>query len=157
MTSTDHRSTSPSSGSASGTTMNRVLPMALAGLALSAGLTAVGTFVGPNDTGDATRDDVSTWLVCVAIAAVTALIAFGLVVRTAGSGNPSRRAAILSVVSVLSVAVFWAGLPGVLAAAAVACALVDRDKVGSLGTGSKAGLALAALATAGATVLAFVG
>ena len=139
------------------TTASRTPLLATIGIGTSAVLTAIGTFLGPNDTGDATRDDPSTWLICVGIAVVTALVVFGLVVRTAPSGNAPRRALVLGVVAVLSVAVFWAGLPAVVAAGAVACALLDRDRLGSFDAMSKAGLVLAGLATAAAAVLAFVG
>lgn len=131
--------------------------LAALGIGASAVLTSVGTFIGVNDTGDATRDDVSTWLFCVGIAVAAALIAFGLVVRTAARGNAGRRALLVGIASVLSVAVFWAGIPTVLAAAALACALVERDVRGSFGSLSKAGIALAGLATAAAVNLAFFG
>ena len=131
--------------------------LAALGIGASAVLTAVGTFVGPNDTGDATRDDPSTWLMTVGIALAAAIVVFGLVVRTASRGDAGRRALVLGVVTLLSVAVFWAGVTTVLAAAALACALVERDRRGSFGTPSTVGLVLAGVATIAATLLAFVG
>ena len=139
------------------TSTSRTPLLAALGIGASALLTAIGTFVGPNDSGDATRDDVSTWLICVGIAVATAVIGFGLVVRTAPQGNAARRALIAAVVAVLSIAVFWAGIPMVLVAVAVACALIDRDAHGSFSTPSKVGLGLAGLTTVAAVTLAFVG
>ena len=131
--------------------------LAALGLAASAVLTAIGTFLGENTSGDESRDDVSTWLTCVGIAAVAAALVFGLVVRTAAHGHAGRRALITGILAVLSVAVFWAGLPMVLAAGALACALVDRDEQGSLGGAAGVGVALGGVAAAAAVVLAFVG
>lgn len=131
--------------------------LAALGFGASAVLTAIGTFWAVNDSSDASRDEISTWLVCVAIAGVTALIAFGLVVRTAPGGNAGRRSAITGVVAFLSLAVFWAGIPTVLAAAAVACALTDRDTRGSFGTAAKIGLGLSAVTTVAAVLAAIFG
>lgn len=139
------------------TSTSRTPLLAAIGIGSSTVLTAVGTFVGENDTGDATRDDLSTWLMTVGIAAVAALVVFGLVVRSAPRGNAGRRTLALGIVALLSVAVFWAGFTTVISAAALACALVDRDVRGTFGTPAKVGLVLAGLAAAAVTSLAFVG
>lgn len=129
------------------------------GLGSSALLTAVGTFADltDNESGSAGTDEIGSWLTCLAIAAVAAAIAFGLVVRTAARGNAGRRSLLTAVVAFLSLAVFWAGLPAVLAAAAVACALVDRDRHEAFGAMAKVGLAVSAIVTALAVMLAIAG
>jgi hypothetical protein len=138
------------------TTASRNPLLAAIGVVTSLIATAIGTFwdISGNDTADHTFTE---YLWTVGTTAVCAAIVFGLVVRTAAQGNASRRAAILGVFAVLSIAVFWAGFPLVLAAGALACALADRDRVGSFGVGSKVGLALGALAAAVAAVLAVIG
>ena len=119
--------------------------------------TAVGTFWDLTNNEKSNNHSFGEYLFTVGTTAICAAIVFGLVVRTAANGNPSRRAAVLGVVSVLSIAVFWAGFPIVLAAGVLACALADRDKTGGFGAGSKTGLVLAALSTAAAVMLAIVG
>jgi hypothetical protein len=131
--------------------------LAALGIATSAVLTAVGTFwdATGNDTrhGHATRE----YLVTLGIIVAFAALAYGLGVRTARRGNPGRRAVVFGVLAVVSFVAYWAGLPAVLASAAVACALAQKDEQGSFSTGSKAALALAAVGTAAAAVLAVVG
>jgi hypothetical protein len=143
---TDDRTTAPS----------RTPLLAALGIAAAAVLTAVGTFwdVNNNDQGKA---DASEWFITLGFIAVGSAIVYGLVVRTAAAGNPGRRSAVLGIVAVPSLAVFWAGLPMVLVSAAVTCALLDKDKLGSFGTGSKAGLGLSTVATLGAVALAITG
>ena len=130
--------------------------LAALGIAAAAVLTAVGTFWDVNNN-DAEPGKTSEWLVCLGIIAVAAAVAYGLVVRTAATGNPGRRAVILGVVAFLSNAVFWAGLPMVLASAAVACAFVDKDGRGSFGGPAKAGIVLAVLTAIPAVQLAIFG
>ena len=138
------------------TAPSRTPLLAALGIAAASVLTAVGTFwdVNNNDTGDT---QVSEWLVCIGIIAVAAAVVYGLVVRTAATGNPGRRALILSVVGFLSNVVFWAGLPMVIASAAVACAFIEKDKLGSMSTPSKVSLVVVALTTVAAVQLAIFG
>jgi len=139
------------------TAPSRTPLLAALGFASSAVLTGIGTFwdVTNNDKVD-DNTFADYWPVLV-IAAVALAVVYGLVVRTAAKGNPGRRAVILGVVGFLSNAVFWAGLPMVFASATLACALADKDKLGSFGTWSKVGVVLAALTTAGAVSLAITG
>jgi hypothetical protein len=139
------------------TAPSRTPLLAALGIAASAVLTAVGTFWDITGNEPSDNHSASDYWPVLAIIAVTAAIVFGLVVRGAERGNPGRRSAVLGVVGVLSVAVFWAGLPMVLAAGSFACALADKDRRGSFGGGSKAGLALSALVTAGAVSAAIAG
>jgi hypothetical protein len=129
--------------------------LAALGLTVSSALTAVGTFWAVND-GDNSDHSASDWLVTVGIAAVATAIVFGLVVRTAASGNPGRRAIILGVVALLSDVVFWAGLPAVLATGALACALTAKDQ-DRFTAAPKVALALAGLTVVGAVNLAILG
>jgi hypothetical protein len=131
--------------------------LAVLGFAASALLTAMGTFWDLTDNESGDSHSFSDYWPVLVMAAVTAAIVYGLVVRTAASGNPGRRSAVLGGVGFLSNAVFWAGLPAVIASAAVACALAQKDRDGSLSAGSKTGLGLAALTLAAAVVLAIGG
>ncbi|MDZ5622329.1 hypothetical protein SFC88_15915 [Nocardioides sp. HM23] len=99
----------------------------------SAVLTAIGTFWNPLSSYEATQtsEDVINWLVVVAISAVGAGIVFGLVVRTTPPGGGRVRTAVLTVLAVLSLAVFWTGLPMVFAGGAVCCALTNPRSVGT--------------------------
>ena len=131
--------------------------LAALGVAASALLTAVGTFwdVTGNESGD--NNSFSEYWPVLIIIAVTAAVVFGLVVRGAEAGNPGRRSLVLGIVSVLSNVVFWAGLPMVLVAGAVACALAEKETKGAFGTGSKVAFGLSLLATAAAVSAAIAG
>lgn len=120
----------------------------------SAVLTAIGTFWSPLASYEATRSmqDFYTWLVVVAITLVGAAIVFGAVVRTTPPQGGRVRTLVLAVLAVLSVAVFWTGLPMVLAGGAVCCALVAPRA-----TSSRIALVLAALVTAVAVWAALAG
>ena len=85
------------------------LAPAAAAFALSALLAAWGTF---GEDGS----NVGEYLVVLVIVLVAIGIVFGVVIPRALSGaNAARTAVILSVLGVLTVAVFWSGLPPVLA------------------------------------------
>jgi cytochrome bd-type quinol oxidase subunit 2 len=139
------------------TAPSRTPLIAAIGYAVTAVLTAMGTFWDLTNNESDSHHDASEYFIVLGIAAVGAALVFGLVVRTAATGNPGRRALILSVVGFLSVAVFWAGLPAVIAAGALACALTQKDKDGSFSVASKTALALSAITVALAVMLAIVG
>jgi hypothetical protein len=139
------------------TAPSRTPLLAAFGVAASAVLTAMGTFWDLTDNEEGSNHGAGDYFIVLGIIAVAVAIVYGLVVRNAGAGNPGRRAAILAVVSVLSIAVFWAGLPMVLVSGVVACALAEKDKLGSFGAGSKVGLALSVPVTAMAVWLAIAG
>lgn len=138
---------------------NRSTRLAIAGLLLALAATAVGTFLDltGNEPDNSTAGEADAYLATTGMALVFLGLAYGLGVRGAAKGNPSRRSGILGVLATLSVAVFWSGAPFVLASAALACALVDRDRLGSFGVGSKVGLAFSAIAAAGAVTCAIAG
>jgi len=121
---------------------------------LSVVLTAIGTLWSPLASYEATRtkDDIISWLVIVAFTVVAAAIVFGLVVRTAPPGGGRVRTLVLAVLAVLSIAVFWTGLPVIFAGGAVCCALANPRAIGS-----RIALVLAALVTAVAVWSALAG
>jgi hypothetical protein len=121
--------------------MSRRLPIALASFALSAVLTAIGSFRGDNE------NEWRSWLIVLAIAAVATAIVFWVVIPRIG--NLERGALILAIVGALTIIVFWAGLPVVLAGGATLLALEARDRAAT-------GLSTAALIIAGITVIAAV-
>jgi predicted membrane protein len=147
------RTSSPRSASATRAASTR-LPL-LAGLAIgvAAVLTAIGTFYDNEETGHT----LSEWLIVLGIIAVGAAVVFGLVVRTAPTGDPARRSLVLAVVALVSGLVFWTGLPVVLAVGAIACALVARDVRGRFDTIPAVAVALSALVIVAVAVLAFTG
>lgn len=143
----------------SATGLSRAWKLGIGGYLLASACTAVGTFLDltGNDSPDAPDDDASVYLIVLAIQLGIALVAFGLGYRGAGRGSASRRSAVLGVLAALAFVVFWTGAPVLFAAASVACALVDRDRLGSFGTGSKVGLVGSALAVTANVVLAVIG
>jgi hypothetical protein len=105
---------------------------------LAAALAAWGTFGGSGDNG------VGEYLVVVAISVVAAAIVFGAVIpRTERSGMYARNGVILSVLGILSVFVFWTGLPPILGLGGLYLGAQQRDSLGL------AAVALGALAVFG--------
>lgn len=100
---------------------------------LSLVLTAIGTFWSPLADYEATHsaDDLVSYGIVVAIIAVAVAVVFGLVVRKAEPARGRVRTAVLTVLSVLSLAVFWAGLPMVLAGGAACLAMEHPRSLGS--------------------------
>jgi hypothetical protein len=103
-----------------------------------------------NEEGDA---DVVGWLI---VSAVASLIAAVLLMRLvpaseaepSGDNKPARRALILGVLSVITIAVFWTGLPFALGVPALVLAATGRARAPQEGHGGQATAAavLAALA-----------
>lgn len=139
------------------TSPNRNGLLAVFGAVDAAVLTAVGTFTDITGNEPGADHQASDWFVCLGIIAVATAVVFGLVVRTAAAGNPGRRGVILGVLSVLTVAVAWSGLPMVLAAGALACAFLRKDRNGAFGPAGIAILVDVALATVGAIAFAVAG
>ena len=86
--------------------------------------------------------------VCV-VAADNALASFAM----AAIGHPGRRSGILAALAALGLFVNPTGIPLVLAAASVACALKERDLHGSYDYPAELGLLLSALTTAVSVLL----
>ena len=130
---------------------------ALAGAAMSTGLTAYGTFKEHDQPGDTTA-----WLyINLPIIAVATAVIFGVVVRYAlhdiSGGRTARTGLILSLAAVATTVVFYLGLNAVLAAAATCCVLAVRRHTGRLSSMSAVTLALSAAAVGLAIVLAIYG
>jgi hypothetical protein len=129
---------------------------ALAGAAVSAVLTAYGTFKGGHG------HSADEWLlVNLPIIAIATAVIFGTAVRYAlrdGSGSRAARTAlILAVAGVATTVVFYLGLNAVLAAAATCCALAARRAAGRWSSVAVVSLALSAAAVGLAIVLAIYG
>lgn len=126
------------------------------GAGISLVLTAVGTFwdVSGNDT--AAHDGLSDYLPVVGVVAVATVLVFGLVVRTATPASAGTRSLVLGVLSVLTLIVFWSGLPAVLALGAIGCAAVARVS-GRVPVTAKAGAGLGMVALGLAVVAALFG
>lgn len=147
-------STSTTTSTSHPTVLQNWQPFAVISSGLAAVLTAIGTFWSPLADYEATRSisDLYSWLIVLAMIAVGVALVFGVVVRRATSANAAKRAMVLAVLAVLSVAVFWTGLPVVFAGGAVCCALVEPRRIPSRIT-----LALAALVAAAAVWAALAG
>jgi hypothetical protein len=119
------------------------------GAGVSVVLTALGTFwdFNGNDTGQ--NDGIGSYLIVVGLILVAVAVVFAVVAR----GASATKALVLGILSLLTIPVFWAGLPVVLAAGSAACAF----GLPTLGAKAKVGVGLSAVATVLATVLAFVG
>lgn len=126
------------------------------GVAIAVALTAFGTFT--NLTGEAEEGGhtVREYLVVVAIIAIGALVVFGLVARVVTPANAGTFGVGFGLVGLLSVLVFWTGLPAVLAAGAVAAAAVDA-RSGAMSLPAKVGVGLAVLTLLPAVSLAIWG
>jgi hypothetical protein len=110
-------------------------------------LLAIGAYSGSDD-------DTGYFLVASAIAIAVAVILFwGIVPRIT---RPGLGGLIMGIVAVVSLAVFWLGLPSPLAGAATVLGLAARESGSEAGKGN-AGLGLAAIAVVAAVVFAFIG
>ena len=101
-------------------TRTSYVPIAVASVALAAALAAWGTF------GEA-EDRWGSYLAVLAIIAIGALVVFaGIVPRVEHAGPVG---VVFSAAAVLSIAVFWSGLPIVLAAGGAVLGWVARVSV----------------------------
>jgi hypothetical protein len=101
-----------------------------------------------NEEGDA---DVVGWLIVSAVASlIAALLLMRFVPATeaepSGDNKPARRALVLGVLSLITVAVFWTGLPFALGVPALALAATGQARAPQEGHGGQA-TAAAVLAT----------
>lgn len=86
-------------------------PVAIGALAVSVGLAALGVF------GEAADADTTGFLVVCVIAAVASVLVFGFVVPSGLRKEAAPGTALaLSILGLAAVAVFWSGLPPILAA-----------------------------------------
>ena len=124
-------------------------PLALASFALSAALTAIGTFSGDDD------NQWRQWLIVLGIAALATLIVFWVVVPRVN--RLGRGALILAILGAIAISVFWLGIPVVLAGGAALLALEARRASADDARLATPALALAGLTVIAAVVFAFVG
>ena len=139
----------------------RTLAAATAVLIFVALLFAYVLDVTNNEDGDG---DVRGWLI---VSVVASVIAAALLMRfvpateadPGGDNKPARRALILGVLSLITVAVFWTGLPFALGVPALALAATGRARASQEGHGGQATTAaiLAALAVVVSIVLCVAG
>ncbi len=127
--------------------LSRRVPVALASFALSAGLTAIGSFRGSG------THEWRSWLIVLAIsAAVTAIVFWAIVPRI---GNLDRGSLILAIIGAVAIVVFWAGVPVPIAGGAALLALEARERAAT--RSNTAALAIAGLTVIAAIALAFAG
>ena len=124
------------------TTASRTPMLAGVGLAAAAAVCAVAA------------DDPLAFFV---MAAVVGALAFGLWVVPAANGHPGRRSGILALLAVVGLLVSSTGIPLVLAAASVACAVKQRDLDGRYDYPAELGLLLSAVVTAVTVLLVAIG
>jgi hypothetical protein len=98
-------------------------PVAVAAVAVATAFAALGTFGSPGGNDGATE-----FLVVLAIVAIGAVAVFGFVVpRGLGHEAAGASALVLSILGVLTVAVFWTGLPPILAAGGILLGWAGRN------------------------------
>jgi len=120
-----------------------VAPTAIGAIALATVLAAVGTYADSSDQG--TKE----FLIVCAIIAVAAAVVFGLVVPRGLQREAAGATALtLSILGLLTVAVFWSGLTPILAGAGVLLGWAGRRAVRGRGM---------CLAATGIGALALVG
>lgn len=115
--------------------MERLLfPVALIATGAAAALAAWGTFGNSSPAGGQDPGGESSlwdYLIVLVIIGVAALAVFGWVApRALRKESAARTALILSVLGLLTVAVFWSGLPPVLAAAGILLGWASREAAG---------------------------
>lgn len=136
--------------------MKRIKVFVPLGALLSVLLTAIGTFKSDEGLFTTVNPQLGEWvivLVAILVAAVIVWVVGSRAVRE--GGNPSPTSLVLAVLGVLSIAVFWLGLPSVFAAGAAATGLEAKDR-GSKTPGTIA-LVLAGLTVIFAIYIAFTG
>jgi hypothetical protein len=99
-----------------------VWPIAAIAVAVASALAAWGTFSGD-------EHDAGEYLVVLAIIAVATVIAFGWLVRRAfRSGAFGGTGLILAVLGLVSLTIFWSGLPPILGLAGAFLGWVGRER-----------------------------
>lgn len=127
------------------------------GIAVALLLTAVGTFTNLAGEAEEGGHTASEYLVVVGMIAIGALVVFGLVARVVTAANAGSFAVGFGVVGLLSVLVFWTGLPAVLAAGALASAAADARSGDAMSLPARVGVGFAVLALALAVAMAVYG
>ena len=139
----------------------------VAGATVALGCTLVGSFVdtpwksgaggwGVDTSGGGGWSGLALLVAIVAVAAVLVGLATSRA-RGVAPERAARRALVLGVLAVVTIAVFWTGLPPVLAGGAAGVAVDSRRRLGRLPAAAAVALVLAVLVVAGAAYLAFTG
>ena len=139
----------------------------VAGAAVALGCTLVGSFVdtpwkagapgwGVDASGGGGWGGLALLVVFVAVGALLVGLATSRA-RGVAPERAARRALVLGVLAVVTIAVFWTGLPPVLAGGAIGLALGSRRRLGRLPATGAVALGLAVLVVVGAGYLAFTG
>jgi hypothetical protein len=149
--------TTTPTGRRTASTSASLAPAAAAGIALATVFTAIGTFQDADD--HAWRQMIVTFGIILVAAAITFGLAARLVRRAADDPDRLARASVvMAVVAVLSLVVFWAGVPAVLAAGAVSLALAARQaRDGAWSRGPIVAVVLSAVVVLLAGIAAVVG
>jgi hypothetical protein len=147
-----------------------LVPVAAATAATALLLTLIGTYVDtPFRSSGSGRWSIATGgrgngmtelLALVLFALVGTALVFGLIVRPALRSEPGRTgvvALVVAIVAVVSILVFWTGLPAVFAIAAAVLARNARARLGHFPVPVLVALVLAVLAILGAVWIAFTG
>jgi hypothetical protein len=121
--------------------------IAAASVALAIVLLAIGAYGGEDD-------DTGYFLIASAIAIAVAVLLFWVIVPRIR--RPGLGGLVIGILAVVSLAVFWLGLPTPLAGAAAVLGLAARESGSEAGKGTVA-LALAAIAVVAAVVFAVIG
>ena len=127
--------------------MGRRTGIAAASVALAIVLLAIGAYGGDDD-------DTGYFLIASAITIAVAVVLFWVIVPRIT--RPGLGGLIIGILAVVSLVVFWLGLPAPLAGAAAVLGLTARESGSEAGKGTAA-LALAAVAVVAAVVFAFIG
>jgi fumarate reductase subunit D len=131
-------------------------------------LTLIGTYLdtpfrssGPQTWGIATGGRSIVELVLLVLFALAgAALVFGLIVRLALREQPARTAVVAmvtAIIGVLTIIVFWTGLPAIFAIAAVLLASNARRRLGYSPVAATVAFVLALVTIAGAIGIAFTG
>jgi hypothetical protein len=123
---------------------------AVGSFAVAAVLTAIGSFSGSGD------DELRTWLVVLAVTAVAVGILFWVVVPRL-EGGLGGAALVVAIVAVVSLVVFWMGLPVPIAAAAACLGLDARDRPGARPLYVNGAFAISSIVVVLAVIAAFAG
>lgn len=127
------------------------------GIGVALLLTLVGTFTHLGGEVEEGGHDAGEYLVVVGMILVGALVVFGLVAKVVTPANAGVFAVSLAVVGLVSLLVFWSGLPAVLAAGALACVAVEGRDGAPRSVAAKVATALAVLVLALAVLAAVFG
>ena len=135
--------------------INPAMPPVM-GLAVYAGAVAIALLRESDQPAEQGPKD---WAITFVIAAVAASIAFAVCRRAVDRGpqSMSRTALVLGVVAVVTIVVFWAGLPCVFGATAVGLGMSSRPAGGRPGTPGIVGIMLGGLALIGGALILLSG